>query len=238
MNNSDQANTNQLVQLFEQAQELKDEERDYDSAIDILSQIIIADPSFPTAYRTRGICFYSTAQHIEATQDLERAIEQDPKDHEALFWLGMSIEMLGAERNLAAAEHKGWRRTVSGSQYDYQTQLKAIEYLDKAIELEANYFYVYSRAIAHETVENYEKARQDYEDIMNRVDLEWPDYRHAALMGRARTYLGEGQEAKARQDLERYNQIEIENNRPYATVNIELMIREYRVFRQQSRPSS
>ncbi len=53
-----------------------------------------------------------------------------------------------------------------------------------------------------ELVGHYEPARRDFEDILKRSDLEWPAYREAALIGRARTFLGEGQERRTREDLE------------------------------------
>jgi lipoprotein NlpI len=234
MDYSDPANTSDLTQLFEQAQELITDLEDYDSAIEIFSQILSSNPSFQPAYKSRGICYYSTARNIAAKSDLEVAVRLDATDHDALFWLGMVIHELGMERTIAAETRSGWREAVGGVQYDYRVQLLAIQQLDQAIHLNADYSYVYNRALMRELVGQYEPARSDFEDILNRSDLEWPAYREAALIGRARTFLGEEQERRARQDLEQYNQIQAQNGRPFAKINVEDLVRKYRKFRRKS----
>lgn len=55
------------------------------SAIEDLTKAIQVDPSFASAYTERGICFMDLKDWARARQDLDRAVQLNPRSGDALF---------------------------------------------------------------------------------------------------------------------------------------------------------
>ena len=67
----------------------------YKACIEILTAILKLDNSFVPAYSQRGICLASDGRHLEAIQDLLKAVTLDPALADAFFQLGKSMLSLG-----------------------------------------------------------------------------------------------------------------------------------------------
>jgi len=67
----------------------------YKACIEILSAILKQDNSFVPAYAQRGICLASDGRHLEAIQDLLKAVTLDPVLADAYLQLGKSMFALG-----------------------------------------------------------------------------------------------------------------------------------------------
>ncbi len=67
----------------------------YKMCIEILTEILKQDSSFVPAYAQRGICLASDGRHLEAIQDLLKAVALDPVLADAYLQLGKSMLALG-----------------------------------------------------------------------------------------------------------------------------------------------
>jgi tetratricopeptide (TPR) repeat protein len=69
--------------------------RDFDSAMDLLSQCIAADPARPKAYYQRGMVRHAKGDLNGALADFDTELRSDPDDVEAILSRGATLSALG-----------------------------------------------------------------------------------------------------------------------------------------------
>ncbi|MDR2906281.1 MAG: tetratricopeptide repeat protein [Helicobacteraceae bacterium] len=157
--------------LFEQV-DIAADNRDFQAAINLLSEVIAINPNNSNAYNYRGYMYYELQNYDQAIADYTKAIELDP-DGRALYY---------NNRGFAYNELKNYKQAIAdftkaialnpenapayysrGNAYNKLKNYKqAIADFTKAIELDPNHSFAYNnRAVAHYELKNYNKARKD-----------------------------------------------------------------------------
>ena len=149
--------------------------RDFVRAIQDYDEAIRLDPESANAYHGRGISYYLLRQYEEAVQDFDEALRLAPDD--ALVY---------NNRALAHVALGNFDQAVADA-------IKATELIPTPTGL----FYLDVRGYAYLKAGEYEKARQDYDElIQNGMDHVW------ALLGGGLAYEQTGDRAKALELLE------------------------------------
>lgn len=176
---------------------------EHETVIALCTRLLKRQPH-PHAFYYRGISRYSLAETAVASADLRQAVQLDPSNADAWFWLGMAIYEQGLERNIAAPPHPGWMLAVGGCQYVPAVVAEAIATVTHALACDDRRDYRYQRALMHETAAAWEAADADHALLVVQTEERF-SYREAALLGRARCAFGRGDDAAGRQYLATYN---------------------------------
>ena len=110
-----------------------------EEAIKYCGEVLAIEPNHRRALRTRGDIYFRSDEDEKAEKDFKKLIEIEPYDDYALFTLGRIAN------------------------YHYKDYKKAIEYYDKAIELnKTNKYYFYQRGMPKFWLKNYESSKDDF----------------------------------------------------------------------------
>ncbi len=195
----------------------------YEKAIEYFSRAILLDPHLAEPYEYRGIAFYKILKIPEALQDLGKAVELDPVNHQAWYNKG-EIHFYRKEFNLAEAAYLKANEIYGGSFFYLsalaETKLKlkqyqqAADYCDQVLENDpADSIALSFRASALSGLKNYAAA---IKDNLKLVDL---GKRNATLYNNIGFYYSKlGELRKAENNL--LVALQINATHPYALNNL------------------
>jgi len=185
---------------------------DHARAIEDFTRAIDLDPYYVGAYRNRGIAYGRLRDFERAIHDLTRAIEINPDDVEAYFNRGVAFGMMRdndralQDYDKAIELQPGYVKAYTNRGnlfYKLGDYAQAISDQSKAIEIQPDYADAYNnRGAANYTIKDYPSAVNDYSKV---IELQ-PDYARA-YYNRANAYITIGAPDKAREDIERYQQL-------------------------------
>lgn len=157
-----------------------------EQALADLDRVIALDPTYFLGHYNRGIATYQLEDYPAALSSFEQALELEPDDPDALYFVGVTLSLVG--------------------RYD-----EALGFLNDALDAGrqpvATLFN--ERGVVYYNLGDYEQARQEFEAALTAR----PDYALATL-NLARTYDILGEELSALQNFERYIELVGVENAP------------------------
>lgn len=193
---------------FKKAVELGDK-KEYNAAIEFLTELIIDNKNESTLYSKRGVYYYSIMEYQRALDDFNEGLVHNYSNYEAFIFrwscyysLEMYNEALVDLKILLTVQESSLNYYYIGGCYEKLNQFQlAVNYLDTAIlfqdldsDLEQCYLH---RGFSNKELQNYEPAIDDFTKV-----LTYNDTNYVALINRSNCFRHLNLLEKASKDME------------------------------------